>query len=102
MIPTKVYRGIAVAAVFSFFIPPMLLITFLTFSGAFGNGISGIFENPTFWLPVAALGFAVVTSIWAPPSNRARIAITVLNGIILSFCLLLDLGLLLGFSHIHF
>src|SRR6267378_3490552 len=102
MIPTKVYRGIAVAALFSFLIPPMMLITFLMFQGAFGNGISGIFENPTFWLPVAAFGFAVVTSIWAPSSNRARIAITVINALILSFCVILDLGLLLGFSHIHF
>jgi hypothetical protein len=102
MIPNKVYRGIAVAAVFSFLIPPMLLITFLTFEGAFGNGISRIFENPTFWLPVAAFGFAAVTSVWAPPSNRARTAITVVNVIILSFCLFLELGLLLGFTHMHF
>jgi hypothetical protein len=102
MIPTKVYRGIAVAALFSFLIPPMLLITFLMFEGALGNGISRIFEYPTFWLPVVGFGFAAVSSIWAPSSNRARIGITVINVLILSFCLILDLGLLLGFTHIHF
>jgi hypothetical protein len=102
MMPAKVYRGIAVAGVFSFLIPPMLLITYLTFFGAFGNGISRIFETPSYWLVVGPFAFALLTCIWAPPSNRARIAITIVNVIILSFCVILDLGLLLGFTHIHF
>jgi hypothetical protein len=102
MIPPKVCRGIAVAALFSFLIPPMLLITYLTFFGAFGHGISGILEYPSYWLPVGAFGFALLTCIWVPHSNPARIAITVMNVLILSFCIILDLGLLLGFTHMHF
>jgi hypothetical protein len=102
VIPTKLCRGLAFAAFFSLLIPPMMLITVLSFSGAFGHGISHISEYSSYWPPVVALGFALLTIFWTPASNRARIAITILNTLILSSCLIADLALLLGMAHVHF
>jgi hypothetical protein len=98
MIPTKVCRGVAIAAVLSFLVPPMLIVTVLEFEGAFAHG----FESPEFWLPVIVFGFSLLTCLWVPHSSRARIAITIVNAIILLCCLMLGLALLLGLTHLHF
>ena|SRR5215469_9323364 len=95
---TKVYRGIAVAAVFSFLIPPMLLVTILAFCTVFSEGISKMFEYPANWLLIGPFAFSVITCFWAPSHDRAKVAITVTNLLILTCCIVLGLAILLGFT----
>jgi len=91
MIPIKVCRGVAIAAVLSFLAPPMLLITCLAFTELAAG------YNPANWLRAAPFGFALLTCFWVPGGSRARLAITIINALILSCCLTIGLAILLGF-----
>jgi hypothetical protein len=92
MIPTKVCRGVAIAAVISFLLPPMLVVTILA-SSAFSNHSRNPLAN---WLVVGLFAFALVTCFWVPSHNRLRFAISVINALLILGCLILDLGMLMG------
>ncbi|PWT83525.1 MAG: hypothetical protein C5B58_06410 [Acidobacteria bacterium] len=97
---TGAYRGIAVVAVLSFLVPPVLFVTEIAYYAVFTHGLSNMFHDPGNWLLLGPLGFALVTSFWAPRSGRIRLAITVTNLLILLCCVLLELALLLGLTRI--
>jgi hypothetical protein len=98
MLSTKAYRSIAIAAVFSFLIPPMLFVTFVAFWAVFSGGISNMFRHPGNWLLVGPFVFALVTCFWASHSQRVRLCITVTNLLILLCCVALGLAMLFGLT----
>jgi hypothetical protein len=93
MIPTKVSRGFAIAAVFSFLLPPMLVVTILAGGVAFYNDYRYPLAN---WLLVGLFAFALLTCFWVPSNNRLRLVITVINALLISGCLIVDIGMLMG------
>jgi hypothetical protein len=96
MIPTKICRGVAIASAFSFLVPPMLLVTILGSWTAFSGESCNLASRLANWLVAGTFAFALLTCFWVPSQNRLRLTVTVMNALLITFCVILDLGMLMG------